>query len=208
MGYRKATFYCYSGTGNSRRAAAWMADPAGDDPQRTRSETGMDLKNLIAQMEDYAQAIRALAEGVPDDEAIWNPEPDAWSILDVINHLAYEETYDFRDRLDLVLHRPQEAWPRMDPARGVTDRSRQRELGQALKAFLAERDESLAWLKTLEAPDWDNTHEAPFGQIKAGDVLAAWVAHDLLHLRQLIELRYQLLIRQAEPYGLRYAGSW
>jgi hypothetical protein len=159
-------------------------------------------------MEDSAQAIRALAEGIPDGPARWNPEPDAWSVLDVINHLAYEERHDFRDRLDLVLHRPQETWPRMDPARGVTDSSRQRELGQALEMFLAEREESLAWLKILEAPDWDAAHEAPFGQIRAGDVLAAWVAHDLLHLRQLIELRCQLLARQAEPYSLRYAGRW
>jgi hypothetical protein len=74
--------------------------------------------------------------------------------------------------------------------------------------FLAERHKSLAWLKMLEAPDWGTAHEAPSGQIKAGDVLAAWVAHDLLHLRQLIELRYQLMHRQAQPYGLRYAGSW
>lgn len=168
----------------------------------------MDPEDLTAQMENCAQAIRALAEGIPDHQAWWHPEPDAWSILDVINHLAYEETYDFRERLDLVLHRPQEAWPRADPARGVTDRSRQRELGRALEMFLAERDESLAWLKTLEAPDWDAAHEAPFGQIKAGDILAAWVAHDLLHLRQLIELRYQFLVRQAQPYELRYAGSW
>jgi len=149
----------------------------------------MEPKNLITQMENSAQAIRTLAEGVRDDEARWNPEPDAWSILDVINHLTYEETHDFRDRLDLVLHRPQEHWPRMDPARGVRDRSRQRELGQALEMFLARREESRAWLKTLEASEWNTEHEAPFGQIKAGDVLAAWAAHDLLHLRQLIELR-------------------
>lgn len=168
----------------------------------------MDLENLTAQMENSAQAIRALAEGVPDDQARWNPEPDAWSILDVVNHLAYEETHDFRDRLDLVLHRPQEDWPRMDPARGVTDRSRQRELGRALETFLARREESLAWLKTLEPSNWDAAHEAPFGQIKTGDILVAWAAHDLLHLRQLIELRYQLLARQAEPYDLRYAGRW
>jgi Pyruvate/2-oxoacid:ferredoxin oxidoreductase delta subunit len=30
MGYRRATFYFYSGTGNSRRVAVWMADAADD----------------------------------------------------------------------------------------------------------------------------------------------------------------------------------
>jgi hypothetical protein len=89
----------------------------------------------------------------------------------------------------------------MNPTRGVTDRSRQRELGRALEMFVAKREKSLAWLKTLEAPNWDAAHEAPFGQIKAGDVLAAWAAHDLLHLRQLIELRYQLLAVRPSPTG-------
>jgi hypothetical protein len=168
----------------------------------------MDLKNLTAQMENNAQAVRTLVEDVTDDQVRWNPDPDAWSILDVINHLAYEEEHDFRDRLDLALNRPQEAWPRADSARGVTDRSRQRRLEESLDAFLVAREESLAWLRALEAPNWEAACEAPFGRIRAGDILAAWVAHDLLHLRQLIELRYQVLSRQVDPYQLRYAGRW
>jgi hypothetical protein len=159
-------------------------------------------------MENNAQAIRALAQDVSDDIARWKPEPDAWSILDVINHLAYEEEYDFRDRLDLVLNRPREAWLQADPARGVTDRSRQQGLERSLNAFHAARKESLAWLKALQMPHWETAHETPFGRIRAGDVLAAWVAHDLLHLRQLIELRYQALAQDVKPYGVRYAGSW
>ena len=168
----------------------------------------MDLGHLISQMHHNAQAIAALAADVSSDQARWCPEPDTWSILDVINHLAYEEVHDFRDRLDLVLHRPGEAWPRGESARGVTERARQRSLAEAMEAFLTAREESLAWLSGLEAPDWDAVVDAPFGPIRAGDVMAAWVAHDLLHLRQLIELRYQVLGRQVEPYRVQYAGGW
>jgi hypothetical protein len=39
-------------------------------------------------------------------------------------------------------------------------------------------------------------------------MLMAWVAHDLLHLRQLIELRYAYLQQQAQPYQIAYAGQW
>ena len=45
-------------------------------------------------------------------------------------------------------------------------------------------------------------------QWRAGDLLAAWVAHDLLHLRQLVELKYAYLARTMEPYALKYAGEW
>lgn len=168
----------------------------------------MDVKPLASQMEQNAQAVRALVQNVSDRQARWKPEPDAWSILDVINHLAYEEVHDFRNRLNLVLHRPQEAWPSGESARGVTEDSRERGLERALEAFLSAREASLAWLEGLETPNWAATFEAPFGEIRAGDIMTAWAAHDLLHLRQLIELRWALLSRDVEPYSVRYAGAW
>jgi hypothetical protein len=39
-------------------------------------------------------------------------------------------------------------------------------------------------------------------------MLASWLAHDLLHLRQLIELRYQITISRCDPYRVLYAGEW
>lgn len=168
----------------------------------------MDLGRLTAQMQHNAQAIQDLVRDVSDREAVWRPEQDAWSMLDVINHLAYEEEHDFRARLDLALHHPGETWPSGDPARGVTEPSRQRGLDQSLASFLEAREDSLGWLRALEAPSWDAACEAPFGRIRAGDVMGAWVAHDLLHLRQLIELRWQCLVQDVEPYGVRYAGAW
>ncbi|MGD2178470.1 MAG: DinB family protein, partial [Anaerolineae bacterium] len=116
---------------------------------------------------------------------------------------------DFRARLDLVLHHPEEVWQSIDPGRWVTERGyNQRGLDQSLESFLAAREESVTWLKGLASPDWTAVYEAPFGRISSGDVMAAWVAHDLLHLRQLIELRWAYLVVQVEPYRVRYAGAW
>ena len=39
-------------------------------------------------------------------------------------------------------------------------------------------------------------------------MLAAWVAHDLLHLRQLVELHYAWTAQQLQPYSVAYAGDW
>lgn len=168
----------------------------------------MNLGDLNTRLEQQAQAIRALVQGVSKDEARWTPEPEVWSTLDVLNHLAYEEKHDFRARLRLVLQSPQETWPTGDPARGVTEDTRRRTLPSALRAFLSARKESVNWLASLEAPDWNATCETPFGHIKAGDIMAAWVAHDLLHARQLVELRWQRFKATAKPYSVRYAGPW
>jgi hypothetical protein len=51
------------------------------------------------------------------------------------------------------------------------------------------------------------THQHPgLGALRAGDLLAAWCAHDLLHLRQLANVRLALLEQDAAPYSLRYAA--
>jgi hypothetical protein len=34
------------------------------------------------------------------------------------------------------------------------------------------------------------------------------VAHDLLHMRQLVELFYATAIGQQAPYSAQYAGEW
>jgi hypothetical protein len=169
----------------------------------------MDLENLTAEMLRQAEGIGALVQGVSDYQARWKPESVSWSILEVINHLVDEEREDFRPRLDLVLHQPEGVWRSIDPERWVTERGyNQRSLDQSQEAFLAAREESVVWLKELESPDWAAAYEAPFGRIAAGDILAAWVAHDLLHLRQLVELHWAYLEVWVEPYGVRYAGVW
>ncbi len=169
----------------------------------------MDLQWIISQMEDNAQAIRALVAGCSTHQARWKPDATSWSVLEVINHLLDEEREDFRARLDLVLHRADEDWFGIDPEGWVAQRGyNQRELAPSLQGFLAAREESLAWLRELGEVDWTAGYQAPFGQIRAGDVLAAWVAHDVLHLRQLVELKWAYLVQTVEPYSVRYAGVW
>jgi hypothetical protein len=156
-----------------------------------------------------AEIVSRLLAGITPAEARFKPDPQSWSMLEVVCHLYDEERQDFRQRLDIILHRPQEPWPPIDPAGWVTARQyNNRELAEALDGFVAERARSLTWLKGLSAPNWEAEYAAPFGPIKAGDMLASWVAHDHLHTRQLVELKRARIISLAQPYGVRYAGEW
>jgi hypothetical protein len=169
----------------------------------------MDVTFLTRQLTDNAIRIEALVGGVSPEEGRWKPDLDTWSILEVINHLHDEEREDFRPSLDIILNRPEEPWPGIDPEGWVTERKyHQRDLEDSLRHFLTEREASLEWLRTLDDPDWDAPYQAHFGSIRAGDVFAAWVTHDHLHMRQLIELHRALTAREAEPYQLEYAGTW
>jgi hypothetical protein len=169
----------------------------------------MDLEFFTTQMNLHAGSIHSLTLGISAEQACWKPDPEAWSILEVINHLYDEEREDFRVRVDTILHHPERAWPPINPQGWVMERGyNQRELALSVEDFLKERQKSLAWLKGLENPDWKASITMPFGLFSAGDIFAAWVAHDLLHLRQLIELHWAYLLQAAEPYKLNYAGEW
>ncbi len=169
----------------------------------------MDIEHLARRMAENAAAIQALVQGVTDRQARWKPDPESWSILEVVCHLLDEERSDFRVRLDLTLHRPGETWPGINPQGCVTERRyNEQDLGASLAAFLQERDSSLAWLRSLARPNWDRTYNAPWGPIAAGDLMAAWVAHDLLHARQLVELRWAMTRAELEPHSVDYAGEW
>lgn len=169
----------------------------------------MKFEDLYEDLANGVEIISALVKGVTLEEARFKPDPESWSLLEVICHLYDEEREDFRPRLDVILHKPTENWSPIDPGGWVTARKyNERQLSDALEGFLVERQNSLDWLKSLTAPNLEAEYKAPFGMIRAGDMFASWVAHDTLHTRQLVELRRGRNIRITEPYDVRYAGEW
>ena len=164
---------------------------------------------LYQELARGVDSIRVLVAGMTHVEARSKPSPEAWSVLEVICHLYDEEREDFRQRLDIMLHRPHEQLPPIDPEGWVTARQyNQRDLAEMLDNFAAERAQSLVWLKGLSAANWEAEYVTPYGSMKAGDMLASWVAHDNLHMRQLVELRRSRLVSLAAPYDVGYAGEW
>ena len=104
---------------------------------------------------------------------------------------------------------PQSSGHFLTPGIWVTERAyNERDLAVTLDGFLAEREKSLAWLKGLSMPNWEAEHSDQFGTITAGEMFTAWVDHDNLHIRQLVELRHVKIVSQAKPFDTRYAGEW
>lgn len=169
----------------------------------------MNLDFYIARLGDNVQVFEGLLGGVGEAQARWKPAPERWSILEVLNHLYDEEREDFRRRLDFTLHRRGESWPPIDPQGWVAERRyNERDLGQSLLNFTREREQSLSWLRDLSEPDWQSSYEHTRGVLTAGDVLASWLAHDFLHVRQLARLHYEYVSLVAAPYQTAYAGDW
>ncbi|MBN1401847.1 MAG: DinB family protein [Anaerolineae bacterium] len=170
----------------------------------------IQLNEIIRQLAASAEAVRALVAPVSDEQAEWKPDAETWSLVEVMGHLYNEERLDFRRHLKEMWSDPPQAWGVASPKEPISVGSCQ----QGLEGFAAEREASLAWLRSLQAPAWDVTLQAPFGPggdvltFSAGDVLVSWLAHDYLHIRQINELLYAWAVRQASPYSVDYAGGW
>ena len=169
----------------------------------------MDFNRLYAELETNAETIRALVKGISQEESQVKPSPESWSILEVVGHLYDEERNDFRPRLGVILDRSNDVFPENNPQGWVTERGyNQRNLTEVVEAFLDERKRSLEWLQGLSASDWDIVYKHQWGSITSGEMFTSWVAHDTLHMRQLVELRHDLIVRLSQPYDTGYAGDW
>ena len=167
----------------------------------------MQLDDLVRSLEAGGAAIPALAAALSDDEARRQPAPGKWSVVEILAHLADEERDDFRRRVALTLEDSARPWPPIDPEGWARERDyRSRRLADVLADFRREREASLAWLRSLPQASLERAYEHPkLGTLRAGDLLAAWAAHDLLHLRQLAGARLALVQAAAEPFSTRYA---
>ena len=171
----------------------------------------MILEQCILWLSRSVEVIVKMTENVTEEQARWKPAPDRWSLLEVINHLYDEEKEDFRVRLGLIFQNPETPWPPIDPMNWVEARKyNERNIRKSIGDFELERKRSLEWLKGLASPEWDTEFGGPGGgptPMRAGDLLAAWTAHDCLHTRQMTGLFYDYLSVVFDPYSTAYAGA-
>lgn len=177
-------------------------------------EIAMEFKTLYRELVNSTEMIRALLTGVGEEEAQYKPSRGSWSILEVVCHLYDEEREDFREHLDFIistslnasLHRQ---WHPIAPQAWVKLRKYNEQDFKLMRArFFRERKKSIIWLGRLKRADWKTRYKSKFGSMSAGDMFASWVAHDNLHVRQLVELRRARIEKIVKPHHIEYAGEW
>lgn len=167
----------------------------------------MDHSIFIHALANSKEAISASIIGITQEAAQWKPGEMKWSVLEIINHLWDEERLDFRHRLRTIFEGDTSDWAGIDPLSWVIEkRYNQRDIAESLAGWQAERDASLEWLNSLDNPDLNlkKTHPV-FDPISAGDMLASWVAHDMLHLIQINKVKIDYYEKLAKPHSMGYA---
>jgi hypothetical protein len=169
----------------------------------------MEFNTLYEELQNSTEMIRALLVGITQVEAQSKPNPESWSMLEVVCHLYDLEREDFREHLDFILHRQNEEYHAIDPQDWIKARKyNEQSFEEMQEKFFSERRKSLEWLQGISNSDWDTTYTSEYGSVSAGEMFSCWVAHDNLHLRQFIELRRARIENITKPYPIEYAGDW
>jgi len=170
----------------------------------------MEIKSIISKLDKNSSVFKSLFINILVDQIHWKPNENKWSMLEIACHLLDEEKEDFRQRIDFTLHKPGESWPSIDPQEWVKLRNYAgNDFEETVSAFLKERKKSIKWLKNLQNTNWATSYNHPTaGPVLAEQLLVNWLAHDLLHIRQITAMNYLYLKEKSKPLKLDYAGKW
>ena len=164
---------------------------------------------IIEQLQQNKDVFSNLLKDVNIDLQFWKQSLEKWCLLEIVCHLYDEECEDFEFRTQWVLEKPSKTPPPFNPVIWVKERNYiGQDYNQALNKFIEKRERSIIWLKSLEKPKWDNYYVHPKkGKLTAKFFLTNWLAHDYLHIRQIIKLKFDYLEHQSGEM-VDYAGIW
>ncbi|MBS1550508.1 MAG: DinB family protein [Bacteroidetes bacterium] len=169
----------------------------------------MEIRSIILQLESDSKVFQDLLINSSAGEQTRKPAENKWCLLEIVCHLYDEEKEDFKPRLSKILNGDHN-WEPIDPQGWVLSRNyMEKDFSGTLNKFLDERKKSVDWLNSLNINDWNVKAVHPkLGEFTAYQMLCNWLAHDFLHIRQILKLKYQLLESGPGKDMLRYAGDW
>lgn len=166
------------------------------------------FRNVVEDHARFPAALLAVFQGADLEMMRQRESEKKWSPLEILAHLRDEEILDFRARARCAVE-GRELELNVDPERWVTEKKyNEMDPGEVYLDFAAERADSCRWLETLSLDDLRPSVEHPVaGTMRAGDFIAAWRLHDLLHLRQFARAMAVNTARRLGDWKTRYAGE-
>ena len=169
----------------------------------------MTINDIINQLEQNRMVFKGLLQGKTKREYLWRPQDNKWNLLEITCHLLDEEQRDFKARINYIFEQPDYQIPTINPKAWVVEHSyRSKDYNEVIDAFLNERQQSVSWLRERVDANWEQSIMHPkLGEMSARLFLNNWLAHDYLHIRQILRLQYAFL-KDRSGLDLNYAGNW
>jgi hypothetical protein len=163
----------------------------------------MRTPEALAVLERTPAAVRGLLAGVGDAWLDADEGPDTFSPRDVLGHLILGEETDWVPRVKIILEhgagRPFTPFDRF----GFKERYGGRPVEELLARFEGLRATNLDYVRSLALKDEQlgrpGAHPG-LGAVTLGQLLAAWVVHDLGHLVQIARVMAKRYTQDVGPW--------
>jgi len=161
------------------------------------------LEEAVAILERTPSAVGALLDGAPETFARATEGEGTWSPYDVVGHLVHGERADWLERTRHILSGAPRPFTPFDRTAQFRE-SEGKSLRELLKTFAELRRDNLNELRGmgLAAGDLGRTGLHPdFGEVTLGQLLAAWVVHDLDHVAQIARTMAKVYADAVGPWA-------
>jgi hypothetical protein len=148
-------------------------------------------------------ALEAMLRGLSEPWIKHTEAGGEWSVFDVLGHLIHGELTGWLPRARIILkHGPEAPFTPFDRFAQL-NANRDKNIGQLLARFAALRRNNVAELESLKLTqaqlDLQGTHPE-LGLVTLGNLIAAWVVHDLNHISQITRAMARRYTTEVGPW--------
>jgi DinB family protein len=147
----------------------------------------MNLVEAAAVLERTPAALEAMLSGLPEAWLLANEGPDTFSPRDVVGHLIHGEETDWVPRMRIILEHGEDVPFTPFDRFAFRTASLGHSTDALLERFATLRRDNLRAVREVALDDavLRRTGKHPgLGRVTLGQLFAAWVVHDLGHLKQ------------------------
>lgn len=149
-----------------------------------------NFETAIPILERTPATLRAMLLGLPEVWINSNEGDESWSPYEVVGHLVALERTDWMPRARIILeHGTARSFDPVNRTAMFTE-SQGKSLEQLLDELAILRQKNIADLRAMRLTTADFSREGQhpaLGKVTLGQLLAAWVVHDLNHIHQIAQ---------------------
>lgn len=166
-------------------------------------QSSLHVKEAVAILERTPSTLGALLRGAPETWARATEGEGTWSPYDVVGHLIHGERTDWIPRARHILAGDPRPFAPFDRTAQFSE-SGEKSLEELLSDFADLRGRGVAELLAMSLSESDlvRTGRHPeLGEVTLGQLLAAWVVHDLDHVAQIARTMAKVYTGAVGPWA-------
>ncbi len=157
------------------------------------------------------EILRMAMAGLTEEQTLWKPAPDRWSIAEILEHLSHVEAHYFRAALDTLLAGGgAEIQPYDQEEYAASGTYFGREPEESFAHWEEQREDNVEFLtgNLFEKKLKQEGRHPTLGAVTVEDLLNEWAYHDIGHLRQILELvRAALYYPKLGAFQVQYKSA-